>query len=89
MPILRSLLFAAVKRAAMNPRLRAEAMRVYRDRLHPHAVQAAHQGRGAAQQFRNEWRATAAEVDPRSDPSRFAGQLVGRLRRHLKDRPQD
>ena len=85
MPILRSLLFAAVKRAAMNPRLRAEAMRVYRDRLHPHAVQAAHQGRGAAQQFRSEWRATAAEVDP----SRFAGQLVGRLRRHLKDRPQD
>ena len=87
MPILRSLLFAAVKRAAMDPRFRAQAMRVYRDRLHPHATQAAQQGRGAAQQFRSEWRAAAAEVDPRSDPSRFAGRLISRLRKHAKGQP--
>ncbi|HLW28600.1 MAG TPA: hypothetical protein VKY54_12770 [Kiloniellales bacterium] len=88
MPILRSLLFTAVKRAAMDPRVRAEAIRVYRDRVHPHALQAARQGRGAAEQFRHEWRATAAEIDPRRDPSRFAGRLVRRLRQQAKNEPE-
>ncbi|HLS67787.1 MAG TPA: hypothetical protein VK035_00480 [Kiloniellales bacterium] len=89
MPILRTLLFEAAKRVAMNPRMRAEAMRAYRDRVHPHAVQAAQRGRGAAAYVSNEWKETAAEVDPRRDPSRFAGRLLGRLRQQVKRRPGD
>lgn len=81
MPLFRTLLFEVAKRAAMNPRTLAEALRFYRDHLHPHAVQAARQSQSAAEQLRSEWQATAAEVDPRRDPGRFAGRLVGRLRK--------
>ena len=87
MPLLRRILFEALRRAAMNPRLRAQALQAYRQRLHPHAVQAARQGRSAAQQFSADWRATAAEIDPQREPSRFAGRLLQRLRRQGRTRP--
>ncbi|WP_366555642.1 hypothetical protein [Aquibaculum sediminis] len=83
MPILRTLLFEAAKRAARNPQVRAEAGRVYRDEVQPRLRTAAAKGKGAAGQFSEEWRGTSGEVDFRQDPARFAGRLAGRLRRRV------
>jgi len=84
MPILRTLLFEALKRAALNPEVRARAARTYREDLQPHLGEAARKGRGAAEQLGAEWRSTGAEVDPRREPARFAGRFAGRLRRRLQ-----
>lgn len=84
MPILRTLLFEALKRAALNPKVRARAAQTYREELQPHLGEAARKGRGAAEQLSAEWRGTATEVDPRREPARFAGRFAGRLRRRLQ-----
>lgn len=87
MPILRTILFEAVKRAALNPQVRAQAGRVYRDEVQPRLHTAAAKGKGAAGQFSEEWRDTSGEVNPRQDPARFAGRLAGRLHRRVS--PKD
>lgn len=84
MPILRSLLFEALKRAATDPRFRARAAQTYREDLQPHLGEAARKGRGAAEQLGSEWRGAADEADPRREPARFAGRFAGRLRRRLQ-----
>lgn len=84
MPILRTLLFEAVKRAAMNPKVRAQAGRIYKQDVQPHLTTAARKGRSAASQLGNDWRGASAEADPKRHPARFAGRLAGRLRKHLR-----
>ncbi|MDF2094620.1 hypothetical protein [Aquibaculum arenosum] len=86
MPILRTLLFEAARRAARNPRVRAEAGRVFRDEVQPRLQTAATKGKGAAGKFNEEWRGTSGEVNFRQDPARFAGRLAGRLRRRVSQK---
>lgn len=88
MPILRTLLFEAIKRAALDPKLRAQALQTYRETLQPHVGEAARKGRGAAEQLGAEWRDTTSEIDPKREPARFAGRLAGRLRRRLREPDQ-
>jgi len=81
MILLRRLLFAAAKRAALDPRVQAKAVELYQREVKPRAARA-----------RAELREIAEEADPREDPRAFARKLKERFvddRRRPRDRPRD
>jgi hypothetical protein len=86
MPLIRSLLFEAARRAASNPEVRNKAVEITRDHVAPAARQAA---RRAGETVRRERDALRHDVDAaRSELPADAprAELAGRIARRMLDR---
>ena len=79
--MLHRLFFRAAVRAAGDPRLRAKAREVFDEQVRPRAKDAWRRAEPHLDAARSDLRDAAKAADPRTDPARFAGEVIKRWRR--------